>query len=169
VLENGCFNGVRDEKMLERRCGLPGLKGIPMTDEGWWSAILADENSRRPPEKDSSSKSFCQEGFSSNWQHIKKTHDNDEIVHLSVHGDNWGGLLVQGDDIQGFIPLSHLIDIPNSISEDERMGLLPGYVGQELQLKVIECDPGQGRVVLSERAALSGKGQRKHLLERLKR
>jgi small subunit ribosomal protein S1 len=160
---------MRGVWMLERPFAPPSEKGIEMIDEGWWAAILADENSRFPEEQESFSRTFCQEGFSLNWQLIKKIHQNDEIVRLIVHDHNWGGLLVKGNDVQGFIPVSHLVDMPNSISEDERIGLLSDYVGRELKLKVIECDLDQGRVVLSERAALSGEGQRKHLLENLKR
>jgi small subunit ribosomal protein S1 len=154
--------------MLERRFVPLAEREIPITDEGWWAAILADENSNPSQQGDLPPRSSGINGTTVNWQHIREIHLNDGIVHLVVQSYNRGGLLVQGDDIQGFVPVSHLLDIPNTISEDERSRLLIDYIGRKLKLKIIECDPRQERVVLSERAALAGEGQRKHLLENLK-
>jgi small subunit ribosomal protein S1 len=86
---------------------------------------------------------------------------------LRVTGFNRGGLLVEGGDIQGFVPISHLISLPGNKSEAEREHLLNRYVQCFLTLKVIECDPARGRVVLSERAALSEPGRRTRLLDTL--
>jgi small subunit ribosomal protein S1 len=44
---------------------------------------------------------------------------------------------------------------------------LSAYLTSVLKLKVIECDPERGRVVLSERAALFEPGRRMQLLENL--
>ncbi len=81
---------------------------------------------------------------------------------------NRGGLLVQGPGVQGFVPISHLVDMPGGISEEERFQKLTAYVNRSLQLKVIECEPSQARVVFSERAALAGEGRRKQLFQSLK-
>jgi small subunit ribosomal protein S1 len=77
-------------------------------------------------------------------------------------------LLVQGNGIQGFVPISHLVEIPGSDDDEERRNALANYVGKSLHLKVIECEPAQERVVLSERAALAGEGRRKTLFKSLK-
>jgi small subunit ribosomal protein S1 len=52
--------------------------------------------------------------------------------------------------------------------EDERYHFLEAYVGKSLYLKVIECEPSNERVVLSERAAQAGQGKRKELFDSLK-
>jgi len=44
---------------------------------------------------------------------------------------------------------------------------LKQYIGCRLRLKVIECDPKRGRIVLSQRAAQTEPGQRQKLLEGL--
>jgi small subunit ribosomal protein S1 len=75
---------------------------------------------------------------------------------------------VQGDNIQGFVPLSHLIASSTDCDEDGKRMILSNYVGKTIKLKVIECEPAQERVVLSERAALAGEGSRKALFQTLK-
>src|SRR3990172_5318784 len=81
---------------------------------------------------------------------------------------NRGGLLVCGDRLQGFVPISHLVKIPLGKTDEEQERFLESYIGQMLQLKIIECDQERGRVVFSERAALAEAGSRNILLQRLK-
>jgi small subunit ribosomal protein S1 len=140
---------------------------MPEIDEGWWAAILADEGISNDSPREVSVK-FPNDGFLNlDWERIQAIHDNDEIVSLEVKGYNRGGLLVQNEDIQGFVPISHLVDMPSNAKEEERVKMLPGYVGKFLHLKVIECEPGQDRVVFSERAALAGEGRRLQLFQSL--
>jgi small subunit ribosomal protein S1 len=87
---------------------------------------------------------------------------------LDVYGFNRGGLLVKGDGIQGFVPVSHLVDLPNDANEESKQEILANYEGRSLFLKVIECEPSSERIVLSERAAQAGEGKRKQLFESLK-
>jgi small subunit ribosomal protein S1 len=139
---------------------------VPQMDEGWWAAVLADDGKGEPGGE--LAVKFPGEGFPNlDWDFIQTIHDNDEIIKLEVRGYNRGGLLVQSDNIQGFVPISHLVDMPSNTGEEERVKLLPGYVGKMLQLKVIECEPSQDRVVFSERAALAGEGRRLQLFQTL--
>ncbi|MCE1252752.1 MAG: S1 RNA-binding domain-containing protein [Anaerolineae bacterium] len=140
---------------------------VPEIDEGWWAAVLADESLGGEPARETSIK-FPPEGFLNlDWEKIQAIHDNDEIISLEVKGYNRGGLLVQDEDVQGFVPISHLVDMPSNAKEEDRVKMLPAYVGKVLQLKVIECEPGQDRVVFSERAALAGEGRRLQLFQSL--
>ena len=102
------------------------------------------------------------------WDQVRDLYDHDEIVIMMVQGYNRGGLLVQGDNIQGFVPVSHLVEMPGGIDEEKRRQILASYIGRSLDLKVIECEPSQERIVLSERAALAGEGRRKQLFRALK-
>ncbi len=166
-----------------------GEEKAPDLDEGWWSAVLADEIDQ--PESNQEI-ALHDTGISSsptgvgsagagtagalvndsseevNWTRIQEVYDRDEVIVLTVQSYNRGGLLVQGPGVQGFVPISHLVDVPGGISEEERFQRLNGYVNRPLQLKVIECEPSQARVVLSERAALAGEGRRKQLFHSLK-
>ncbi len=87
----------------------------------------------------------------------------DQIIDLTVTGHNRGGLLVEGEDIYGFVPFSHLVDLVGKVENLDRDHDLETYVGRSLRLKVIECVPEDGRVVFSERAAQSEPGKRSEL------
>ncbi len=155
--------------MLSNQTKANSEPDIPQLDEGWWASVLSDEESLQPDLNDSESKSILPpNSLLVDWDQVQLMYDRDEIVELFVQGFNRGGLLVQGEDIQGFVPVSHLIDSPNGISEEERRQYLADYIGKTLKLKVIECEPGQERIVLSERAALAGEGCRKALFQTLK-
>jgi small subunit ribosomal protein S1 len=144
------------------------VESINEIDEGWWEAVLADEDAYPNPHRENAAQSNNQPVLTLvDWQKVQNLFEQDEIVQLIVHGYNRGGLLVQGDGVQGFVPVSHLVEMQSGVSEDERRDFLSEYVGKTLSLKVIECEPSQERVVLSERAALAGEGKRKQLFQNL--
>jgi small subunit ribosomal protein S1 len=153
-----------------------GKMGVPPVepDEGWWAAVLADEpvmdSDSEPAESIALPKNIKEETPSSgvNWKKIERIFSGDAIVNLNVVGYNRGGLLVAGEDIHGFVPASHLIDVPTEVTEDEREQYFTSYLDRNISLKIIECEPEKERIVFSERAALAGEGQRRHLLSSLK-
>jgi small subunit ribosomal protein S1 len=157
--------------MLSKRVGSDLEGEAPeYVDEGWWSAVLADEDAYQSSKKETAPKPTATASnlATVNWDRVQELYDQDEIIQLSVQGYNRGGLLVQGEGIQGFVPVSHLLDMPNGIDEEERRRRLAAYVGQTLCLKVIECESALERIVLSERAAQAGEGRRKELFQSLK-
>lgn len=91
------------------------------------------------------------------WDYVDRIYQMDEIVCLNVVGCNQGGLLVQGEKINGFVPCSHLLA---GHKKKE-------YLQQTVTLKVIEYDRDRCRVVLSERAAQAKAGTRIKLLDEL--
>ncbi|MGD0003656.1 MAG: S1 RNA-binding domain-containing protein [Anaerolineaceae bacterium] len=155
-----------------------GVEKTPDLDEGWWSAVLADEVDQQDQDQEVTLHETAPVSPAStagpastgevDWSRIQEVYDHDEVIILVVHSYNRGGLLVQGSGVQGFVPVSHLVDMPGGISEEERFQKLATYVNRSLHLKVIECEPSQARVVLSERAALAGEGRRKQLFQSLK-
>lgn len=162
---------MNKQKVLSNESAPPAL------DEGWWSSLLADEvtwgqdNPAAHPEKP---RPPAGEDGGIVWQQVLRMYEDDEIVEAVVNGFNQGGLLVEADVLHGFVPVSHLVDLDMGcdgatvkISAEELKALLTDYVGGKIRLKVIECDPARGRIVLSERAALAAPGQRNQLLDRL--
>ncbi|MDX9850523.1 MAG: S1 RNA-binding domain-containing protein [Anaerolineaceae bacterium] len=142
---------------------------LPPMDEGWWASVLSDEEIQEPDLGESENKTtLSSSALMVDWEKVQSVFDHDEILELFVQGFNRGGLLVQGDNIQGFVPLSHLIASSTDCDEDGKRMILSNYVGKTIKLKVIECEPAQERVVLSERAALAGEGSRKALFQTLK-
>jgi small subunit ribosomal protein S1 len=138
------------------------------TDEGWWNSILAEEQNSpmeavgenvvlKPPKVNPS----VIEDF------ILDAQKNDEILEVEVFGFNRGGILVQKDSWQGFVPVSHLLDLHNDANETDQRKNLAGYVGKIINVKVIEYVPEEKRIVFSERAAITAKGKRNQLLQSL--
>jgi small subunit ribosomal protein S1 len=145
------------------------INGPQPIDEAWWAAVLAEDEKTGGAAEETP---LSQVGNSPrqskvDWEQARKIYDADETVMLEVVDYNRGGLLVEGHDLQGFVPISHLVKIECVVAnqaDEKREQLLSEYLATELTLKVIECDPARGRVVLSERAALFGAGRRMELL-----
>jgi len=147
----------------------------PPLDEGWWQAVLAEDSfipdkasfaGEKPKATNLGTRSISQESV--NWELAKTLYHEDRVVDLQVTGYNKGGLLVSGSQLQGFVPISHLIDMPNNLTPEEQEQCLAAYQGHTLRLKVIECDPQRGRVVFSERAAQADSGRRNLIFSQLK-
>jgi small subunit ribosomal protein S1 len=138
-------------------------------DEDWWNSILTDEEKylEKPKERGSPEKPEPIRSIKNDWNFLETVFKNDEIIQLNVTGFNRGGLLVEGTNIQGFVPVSHLVNIPSNLGEDDRKELIQDYVGKDLSLKVIEFVPEDERIVFSERAALAGEGKRKTIFENI--
>jgi small subunit ribosomal protein S1 len=89
------------------------------------------------------------------WRVAQKAMDRGENFDLIVSGANRGGLLVDWNGLQGFVPASHLVEIPHNQDPRQRVGELAQHIGQSKTVRLIEVDPLQNRLVFSERAALS--------------
>ena len=151
---------------------------MPTTDEGWWESVLAEERLHapsRPIQAAAKPRSAAQEKVEpvkteepvqTNWDEVKELYSSDRIISMKVTGHNRGGLLVEAERLSGFVPFSHLIELAGKDDEDRDISL-ESYNGRTLNLKVIECVPEDGRVVFSERAALSEPGRRSLLFHSL--
>jgi small subunit ribosomal protein S1 len=129
-------------------------------DDGWWASVLAEEESRAVQTTARSQKTEESLRPTSDWEQAMSLYRQDGIVQLIVTGYNRGGLLVEGEGLNGFVPCSHLVDLPFQPNEDRREDCLSAYVGRTLRVKVIECIPEEGRMVFSERAARAEAGKR---------
>jgi small subunit ribosomal protein S1 len=141
---------------------------LPEIDDGWWKSVLAEDEEwkrSRPTAKGAGKLEKSGEGLS--WEWANEIFRQDQIIRLVVTGFNKGGLLVDQDGMHGFIPLSHLVNLPQPLSKEERESCLSAYVGRTLNLKIIECVRDEGRLVLSERSALAEPGRRTHLFNTL--
>jgi len=145
--------------------------GAAPQNEDWWTALLAEEEKFGTQNHQESLifPNLKEETrlTTVNWNRAEQIFDKDETICLNVIGFNRGGLLVQSSDLQGFVPLSHLVDISPDGPVEEREKSLTDYVGEPIHLKIIECDQSRGRVVFSERAAQAAPGRRTELLNSL--
>lgn len=101
------------------------------------------------------------------WQQAQNIMDADDSLTLPVTGFNKGGLLVQWQGLQGFVPASQLIDFPQFHLESERLNALRQWQSKKLTLKIIELNRELNRLILSERATLVEADQRERLFYRI--
>jgi len=150
----------------------------PPPSDDWWAAILEDIDKNRPAGRKASPKTAISQTANTiqkppektqNWEWAKELYRQDQAITLQVTGHNRGGILVERDHLKGFVPISHLMQIPRTCDPDNGIEeALERYLGKTVQLKVIECDPGRGRVVFSERAAQAASGKRLQLLDEIR-
>ncbi len=100
------------------------------------------------------------------WVYVMDVYQQDQIVTLTVTNYNRGGLLVEAERLEGFVPYSHLVDMTCQ-TDQERDRFLSEYVGRDLRLKIIECVPDECRIIFSERAARADAGRRTELFSSL--
>lgn len=87
------------------------------------------------------------------WQRAEHLQENDEPWDGMVAAANKGGLIVPFGNLRGFIPASHVVDLPRGLNEDDRVRYLETLVNQEITVKVIEVNRKRRRLVFSQRNA----------------
>ncbi|MDL1901942.1 S1 RNA-binding domain-containing protein [Anaerolineae bacterium CFX9] len=83
------------------------------------------------------------------WEKAKKLLESEEVVEVVVKGNNRGGILVQWNRLEGFIPSSHLTTLPTGGGRENWDELNATRLG----VKVIEVDQARRRLIFSEREA----------------
>jgi small subunit ribosomal protein S1 len=132
----------------------------PVFDESWWNSLLDTANKYQGIEKATTNHHPDNDEIEIDWELMEEYFHNDEVFTVEVTGYNKGGLLVRGDHFKGFVPNSHIKEIAKIQSPAEKFHALKQYPGQNLQVKVIECDQKSGKLILSERAAENAPGKR---------
>ncbi len=165
----------------------PEMSPTPTTDDAYWVALFDQEEALLSTDQLSHDVPIVngwvpvehrengrfQQGIDENksaldpWQQAKELMEADDAISLPVTGCNKGGLLVQWQGLQGFVPASQLIDFPQFHLESERLNALRQWESKELTLKVIELNRDLNRLILSERATLVQADQREQLLYRI--
>ena len=99
------------------------------------------------------------------WKRAEELMENDGVWEGIVADANRGGLIVPFGNLRGFVPASHVLDLPRGLNEDERKMRMSRLVGQTISLKVIEVNRKRRRLVFSQRDANRGtREQRKEVL-----
>lgn len=87
------------------------------------------------------------------WITAQELLENGAITVHKVVGYNKGGLTVEFNHLRGFVPASHIVDMPRNLSEEQRRAELENRIGQKMRLKVIEVERRRRRLVMSESLA----------------
>ncbi len=147
-------------------------------DNGFWEALFAEEPADLPPQEEPALPTLengqengrftpSETPVEDPWTTANACMENDETLHLQVHSYNKGGLIVYWNGLQGFVPASQLVDLPQFHIERERMRALKEWIHTWLDLKIIELNPDANRLIFSERAAQVDARDRDRLLRHI--
>jgi small subunit ribosomal protein S1 len=104
------------------------------------------------------------------WRILQEHLEQNEAFEGYVTGSNKGGLLVNVEGVNAFVPLSQIASgRPERGSPEVTEKALSEWVGRTLTLKVIELNRRRNRAIVSERAAMQEKraAEKERLLQEL--
>ena len=85
------------------------------------------------------------------WEEARELLRRHTVVNLTVDSFNRGGLIAHWNEIECFVPASHLIAYPFPADPEAREACFSKYLGKMLRLCLIEVEPARNRILLSER------------------
>ena len=88
------------------------------------------------------------------WRVLEKAMDNNESCKGVITGSNRGGAVVESEGVQGFVPLSQLVGPARELYVPGGEPPKEGFIGMEVEFKIIELNRRRNRAIFSERAAL---------------
>ncbi len=99
------------------------------------------------------------------WVKAEELMESTEVWEGVVQDANRGGLIVPFGNLRGFVPASHVMDLPRGLNENDRKNYMTNLIGKNVAVKVIEVNRKRRRLVLSQRDAQRGRrDSRKELL-----
>jgi small subunit ribosomal protein S1 len=113
--------------------------------------------------------SVSQARQSEDWTKAEELLNSGDIWEGLVTDANRGGLIIPFGNLRGFVPASHVMDLPRGLNENDRKGHMGSLVGKKVAVKVIEVNRKRRRLVLSQRDAQRGRRdlRKETLLEEL--
>src|SRR5271154_3017214 len=104
--------------------------------------------------------SLSEAGKQKLWQQAKELAEAGEVVKAKIIGANAGGLMTTvADDLKAFLPVSQLsLEHYPKVPDGDRIKIaeeLKKFVGQDLNVKIIDVNPRTNKVIVSEREVLS--------------
>ena len=88
------------------------------------------------------------------WRVLEKAMENNETCKGVITGSNRGGAVVESEGVQGFVPLSQLVGPARELYVPGGEPPKEGFIGMEVEFKIIELNRRRNRAIFSERAAL---------------
>ena len=100
--------------------------------------------------------SLSEAGKDIGWEALREKKEKGETIKVKVVGANKGGLLVEAEGLQGFLPVSQLSPehYPRVEGADKEKILerLQQLVGEELEVKIFDVTPKEEKLIFSEKA-----------------
>ncbi len=99
------------------------------------------------------------------WQKLKDLLESRDIVGTKILEANKGGLMVEINNVTGFLPVSQLsLDHYPRVEDGDKVKILSAlqqYVGQTFSVQVITADPEEEKLIVSEKAVMEKEHERK--------
>ncbi len=84
------------------------------------------------------------------WKRAEEIMDADALWSGEITDANKGGLIMPFGHLRGFIPASHVVNLPRGLKEEDRLTHLQELAGMEMTVKVIEVNRKRRRLVFSQ-------------------
>ena len=95
------------------------------------------------------------------WEDIRERKEKGEVISTTILNINKGGLIVEVNGIQGFLPLSQLSPehYPKVEGGDTSkiVQVLQKFRGQSFNVKILDFSEAEGKLIVSERAIMTDK------------
>ncbi len=146
---NGVLTGLITGKEMKDNANT--LKTLKVGDSVT-AVVLEDEN-----DEGFVVLSFRKASQEKTWQAFMEAYQNDKVIQVKPLEANKGGLLLDADGIKGFIPVSQLAPLHyprvNGADANQILTKLKELIGQTLNVKILNLDRENGKLILSEKAA----------------
>jgi small subunit ribosomal protein S1 len=100
--------------------------------------------------------SLRQAGQERVWQSLREKLDSKEVIRTKILEANKGGLMVEINNVMGFLPVSQLsLEHYPRVEDGDKtriLSVLHGYVGQLFDVQIITADSADEKLVVSEKA-----------------
>ena len=140
-------------------------------DDSYWASLLNQVDSLAPEEVETGSdvagddyaSAVSNSADKAAWAAAREAFEAETTFELTAIGYNKGGILVEWENLSGFIPASQLNDFPHVHLESERVAELIRRQNETMRVKIIEVNQSKNRLIFSERAALVQADERRSL------
>ncbi len=92
------------------------------------------------------------------WNELMELKEQEAILTIVPKAFNKGGLVTEVNGLQGFLPLSQLAPsrfssfLEETENQEKNLQILQSLIGQELKVKILEVNPRNKKLILSEKA-----------------
>ncbi len=109
--------------------------------------------------------SLRQAGQERVWQTLREKMESREVVRTKILEANKGGLMVEINNVMGFLPVSQLSleHYPRVEDGDKNriLSVLQSYVGQQFDVQIITADAQEEKLIVSEKAVFEKETENK--------
>ncbi len=138
---------VRGRELYDDQAVLESLK----VGDNIFASVVESENKDGNVEL-----SLRQAGQERVWQTLKQKMESKEIVATKILAANKGGLMVEINNVMGFLPVSQLsVEHYPRVEEGDKnriLAALNSYVGQSFKVQIITADSEEEKLIVSEKA-----------------